>query len=675
MSLSVELLDKQKYQFIPSMTRPKQYNYADDHSCPDCRCFAKGQNIIITGKLNAEVKINNANLDESPDYCSFMYHDGDGVIKYNKGGHLYNINEDTKIEKLAAGKINEFETVALCERSIITVDEYSKQYVRNSKFGLTHMMSKETTQRIINAGESGYDYNYDKLYFDIETASYDSQFAGYENDTAFVTVITFLHNGIKNLYTLFAVDDPSVLGRHQDANIVHFKSSQEMCIDFLKYLRDIQRTTIVMGFNSSSSSPISIPKDGRFEYIDKVHIHQLGFDIPMIMKVAGVIGLNIIRETRSVTGGTSIVIAFIEEFPNCLIADYKHIIQGKIESKKNDIGHMPSLQKVLSSFGLQGKDDITYAKMNEAFLYPNKNREYLNKVLQYAIQDVVVLDELENKTRALYDIVEYGKFLGVGLYNILYKSDKSMIQWYLQNRYVAKGLMLPQKQINEFTDDSNDARFDYEGAYTYAYNDSDQTDTFITDVFSADYKSLYPFNIIRVNISPECLMSVNQNRGIKINDKKLPYMDHVEFSSMPGVFTELMTELMEQKDKYDTLLKTSKDRDDINYYSAMRGIYKLIANSSYGLLGNTNSKIFNKYMAASVTQSARDSIHAAIDILTECDFDVVYVDTDSCFVTKKTGKITKQQFDEFIKTTVQTRINSKLNYSDLIFEPEDFQFD
>ena len=75
-------------------------------------------------------------------------------------------------------------------------------------------------------------YDYDTLSFDIETCSLDGKFPSVDNKTAFICMISVLHNSKKFLYVIEwyynLVSDIDF-----DTNIILFHNEQSMAMAFL----------------------------------------------------------------------------------------------------------------------------------------------------------------------------------------------------------------------------------------------------------------------------------------------------------------------------------------------------------------------------------------------------------------------------------------------------------
>lgn len=108
-----------------------------------------------------------------------------------------------------------------------------------------------------------YDYDYDMLYCDIEAAAIDGQFACKNNQNSFVTIVQMCHHNVKTgttkyiLYTLNKYKDSydynALKQQFGDIEITHFKTEQNVCCAFFRYLQDLDKTTVVTFFYGSGT--------------------------------------------------------------------------------------------------------------------------------------------------------------------------------------------------------------------------------------------------------------------------------------------------------------------------------------------------------------------------------------------------------------------------------------
>ncbi|QRY18923.1 ORF-53 [Teiidae poxvirus 1] len=156
--------------------------------------------------------------------------------------------------------------------------------------------------------------------------------------------------------------------------------------------------------------------------------------------------------------------------------------------------------------------------------------------------------------------------------------------------------------------------------------------TFENNIMVFDYNSLYPNVCIYANLSPEKLVCVILNRNkldAEINLRKLkrkyPYPDYVSVTCDPrivgyyneiivydrrekGIIPKLLELFIEKRKKYKSLLRDAENALEITLYDSLQYIYKIIANSVYGLMGFSNSTLYSYSSAKTCTTIGRNMI-------------------------------------------------------------------
>jgi DNA polymerase elongation subunit (family B) len=166
------------------------------------------------------------------------------------------------------------------------------------------------------------------------------------------------------------------------------------------------------------------------------------------------------------------------------------------------------------------------------------------------------------------------------------------------------------------------------------------------DVVSCDFSSMYPTVMLGANISIEnctTMESVEQEgstwksggtSNFIINDTQ------VTFSDLPGLVIPPVVQLfvdLRKKVKYINTVEAQ----------AQSNALKVTANSIYGSLGDSNSKIYSPLCSASITTGGRWCLAVAQTILKAYGYEVVYGDTDSCYV-KRTER-SKYNIEDVLK--------------------------
>ncbi|ALA62442.1 DNA polymerase [Turkeypox virus] len=156
--------------------------------------------------------------------------------------------------------------------------------------------------------------------------------------------------------------------------------------------------------------------------------------------------------------------------------------------------------------------------------------------------------------------------------------------------------------------------------------------TFENNVMIFDYNSLYPNVCVYANLSPETLVCVvlSSNKleseiNIKTIKAKYPYPDYIYViceSRLKGYYNEivvydrrkegiipkLLNIFMLKRKTYKKLLKDATTTIETALYDSLQYIYKIIANSVYGLMGFNNSILYSYSSAKACTTIGRNMI-------------------------------------------------------------------
>lgn len=208
-------------------------------------------------------------------------------------------------------------------------------------------------------------------------------------------------------------------------------------------------------------------------------------------------------------------------------------------------------------------------------------------------------------------------------------------------------------------DEADSSKF--EGAYVM-----DPIPGLYSGVSVFDFASLYPSIIISYNMSPDTVISAGSHtrRCVHCNSDRPPGIQYkckncgksiisspfvsvdgseLVYSTAPtgvsfniskiGLVPEALVELINERNKVKKQMKdvakgTQEYLDLFNKSTAL----KVLANSFYGQLGAPFTRYYVREVAESVTLTAQYFIKLAIESLKKRGMNVIYGDTDSCFV-------------------------------------------
>ena len=227
------------------------------------------------------------------------------------------------------------------------------------------------------------------------------------------------------------------------------------------------------------------------------------------------------------------------------------------------------------------------------------------KLMEYNIQDTKLIRDLDKKMGLSEIRVNVALINGSEIKEAL--SVYSVCDFAILKFCKDLNIILPDSK-------KGGSKGNYKGAYVYAKYG------LYKDVGVWDYASLYPSAILAKNISFET------------------HIGGGEFSKDTiGIVPQLVSTWISERKK-------------VGKKTMMGNGYKVLANGLYGYLGFTTSRIFNTDVAGAVTKTCRKLIEGTKNTLEKHGYNVVLVDTDSCYVcdVKDDESITKI-INDFLK--------------------------
>ena len=169
-------------------------------------------------------------------------------------------------------------------------------------------------------------------------------------------------------------------------------------------------------------------------------------------------------------------------------------------------------------------------------------------------------------------------------------------------------------------------------------------------IFVLDYHSLYPRIEIKYNLCPSTIVPCLKEL-LMIHPDFKPDIDFfcipgtnsafISHTHCLGIVPSLSLLLLHERSLVKAMMKKEEDPVLKNVYDLRQLNIKIVTNSIYGLLGDSNSFIKAPVVAASVTAMGRLTIKCTQTIIEQTyrDARVVYGDTDSVFVSFKNKNI------------------------------------
>jgi DNA polymerase elongation subunit (family B) len=298
-------------------------------------------------------------------------------------------------------------------------------------------------------------------------------------------------------------------------------------------------------------------------------------------------------------------------------------------------------------------------------------REDLNKFIEYNLQDVRIIVELDKKLK-LIELVRGICHVGHVPYEEYGYSSKFLegtIVTYLHR----KGIVVTNKP-KDGQQKMEELREDGEQGFTGAYVKEPIPGRYEW-VYSLDLQSLYPSIIMSLNISPETKVGKVLNFDLEqhlrkeivayviqeFGDNTTIELEHDSFNKFliennlsissngilytndkVGIIPEVLDTWFAQRKEYKDLMKkyTNEGNKELaDYYDRRQHIQKIFLNSLYGVLGLPVFRFYDVDNALAVTASGQDVIKNTAKVANlqykkrigrDDDF-VTYIDTDSIY--------------------------------------------
>jgi len=193
-------------------------------------------------------------------------------------------------------------------------------------------------------------------------------------------------------------------------------------------------------------------------------------------------------------------------------------------------------------------------------------------------------------------------------------------------------------------------------------------------VIVLDFKSLYPSLMRTFNIDPLMYRGNEKDKhdkksvgalGADKNEDLIVAPNGATFSKTVGILPEILEQLWAEREI------ARKNKDELT-----RWAIKILMNSMYGVLASPNCRFYNTEIANAITSFARHMIQSTATLVREKGYEVIYGDTDSCFVylnvksvdeAKKIGEQIEKEINDYYDVEIRQNHGVK-SHLELEFE-------
>ncbi|HJK24650.1 MAG TPA: DNA-directed DNA polymerase [Methanocorpusculum sp.] len=261
------------------------------------------------------------------------------------------------------------------------------------------------------------------------------------------------------------------------------------------------------------------------------------------------------------------------------------------------------------------------------------------KMVEYNFKDVELCVGINRKNNIIEFYQEVSRYVGCPLDKALNSSN--VIDIYILRKAYGK-FVLPSK--------GNSAGEEFEGATVFAASKGVKENVIVLDL-----KSLYPMAMMTLNASPET----------KSPEGEIHAPNGIRFRREPdGLTRSIISELMAERDDRKKLRNTFPyGSQEYTLYDMQQNVLKVIMNTYYGVSGFSRFRLYDRDIGSAVTSVGRAIIQHTKNIITARGYEVIYGDTDSCFV-----QLPKVSQEETMK--IARELEAELNASYIDFSKD-----
>jgi DNA polymerase, archaea type len=262
---------------------------------------------------------------------------------------------------------------------------------------------------------------------------------------------------------------------------------------------------------------------------------------------------------------------------------------------------------------ITGSEKIECNPKDMRYYYLSKNYKH---IINYNLDDCFATMYLAKNYIGF--VLEISQFLNSPIIDILYSSASGMVEKLFIKDYLDNNLIIPNKPTKQEIYERY--KHTFTGAFVYQPSSG-----LYKDLAVLDFRSYHISLLITYNISPETINVNSKNYkllfGQKISTEKI------------GFVPNLLKRLLNIRIKFKEEMKT-KDSSSIDFkslYSKQFAIKILLA-STYGYLGFAGSRWYCPSCLELMYLLVRNKIKELISTFEAYGYQVVYGDTDSCFL-------------------------------------------
>ena len=289
------------------------------------------------------------------------------------------------------------------------------------------------------------------------------------------------------------------------------------------------------------------------------------------------------------------------------------------------------------------------------------------KLKEYNIRDVKLLDALETKTNIVDLSIIKAHICGARLNE---KTSGRVLDQYIIRAANKRGIHY-KSVLRNVVDEAETFTTSYVGGHVFTPVLGRHT-----NIHVFDFSSLYPSIIRTFNISPETFHG-KWKSGLVEKEGDGPFdrvaeseplgsdigtPTNVRYAGERGVIPSLIHDLVciRNKMRKEEMPKLEPGSFEYKNLDKKQYVYKVLANSMYGIMGAPIFRYYHHEMAESITRSGHFLVKTASQFCKELGHRTIYGDTDSIFV-EITDGTDPQHLADLIKDHLAIIVRDKFN--------------
>ncbi|MBU0615877.1 MAG: DNA-directed DNA polymerase [Nanoarchaeota archaeon] len=253
--------------------------------------------------------------------------------------------------------------------------------------------------------------------------------------------------------------------------------------------------------------------------------------------------------------------------------------------------------------------------------------EKLGEFCEYNLHDSYLTYRILESSFA--NIIEMVKIVGLPPFDLIRLGFSQLVEWYLLRQAPRYNELAPQSPTSEQIKQRR--LVTYKGGFVY-----EPKPGLYKEIVVYDFRSLYPSIISSHNISPASFNAEGIGEQVPLED------EFYWFDTERGFIPDLIEDIIKRRMRIKEIMKGEENP----FLEARSQSLKILANSFYGYLGFYGARWYSMECARSTTAYGRHYITTVIEKAKDNGFEVLYADTDSCFLALGSHK--KADADNFV---------------------------